>query len=155
METLKEHLTGQLEFARKAYVGDLRAMDEQRLISASGGSSRTPADFTYEIVSINKRISKRMRGEDPGEFKFEGWVKAPAEFQNKETIIAQLEESATEIIEAFANVPEEEMFRKIETPTGETSPMDLAGFAAMHMTYHDAQLNYIQAMKGDVEVHWN
>ena len=155
MDTLKEHLTGKLEFAKKAYAGDLRAMNEEQLIKSSGGSSRTPADFTYEIVTINKRISKRMRGEDPGEFKFDGWVKAPTEFQNKDTIVAQLEESMAEIIEAFANVPEEEMFRKIETPSGETSPMDLAGFAVDHMTYHDAQLNYIQTLNGDEEMHWN
>lgn len=155
METLKEHLTGKLEFAKKAYAGDLRAMNEEQLTSSSGGSSRSAADFTYEIVTINKRISKRLRYEDPGEFKFDGWVKAPEEFQNKDTIIAQLEESMAEIIEAFANVPEEEMFRKIETPTGETSPMDLAGFAVDHMTYHDAQLNFIQALNGDEEMHWN
>lgn len=155
METLKEHLTGKLEFVKKAYAGDLRAMDEKLLTSSSGGSSRSAADFTYEIVTINKRISKRMRGEDPGEFKFDGWVKAPEEFQSKDAIVAGLEESMTEIIEAFANVPEDEMFRKIETPSGETSPMDLAGFAVDHMTYHDAQLNFIQAMNGDEKVHWD
>ena len=155
METLKEHLVGKLEFAKKAYLGDLNAMDEGQLTSTSGGSSRTPADFTYEIVVINNRISKRMRGEDPGEFKFDGWVKAPEDFQSKDTIVAELDKSVTEIIDAFAKVPDDEMFRKIETPSGETCPMDLAGFAATHMTYHDAQLNYIQAMKGDEEMHWN
>ena len=42
METLKEHLAGKLEFAKKAYVGDLNAMDEAQLTSTSGGSSRSP-----------------------------------------------------------------------------------------------------------------
>ena len=155
MATLKQHLTDKLEWAKKTYAGDLRAMDEEQLTKSSGGTSRSAADFTYEIVTINKRISKRLRGEDPGEIKFDGWVKAPETFQSKDTIVKELEESITDIIEAFAKVPEEEMFRKIETPNGETSPMDLAGFAAMHMTYHDAQLNYIQAMNGDEKVHWD
>lgn len=155
METLKEHLTGKLEFAKKAYAGDLRAMAEEQLTTGQGGSARAPADFTYEVVSINNRISKRMRGEDPGEFKFEGWMTAPDDFRNKETIIEQFEQSVDGVLTAFASVSEEDMFRKIETPSGETSPMDLAGFAAAHMTYHDAQLNYIQTLKGDEEMHWN
>ena len=155
MATLKEHLTGRLEFAKSAYVGDLQAMDEEHLTTSMGGSARTPADFTYEVVFLNLRISKRLRGEDPGPYEFKGWMKAPEEFAKKDRIIEQFSASVDEVLNALRKVPEDEMSTKIETPTGDTNVVDLASLAATHISYHDAQLNYIQTMNGDEEMHWN
>ena len=154
MATVKEHVTGRLTSARDAYLGDLKAMSQEDLTVPAGGKARTPADFTYEVVLVNQRIAKRMSGGDPGEFKFEGWMKATEEYASKESIISNFETSVNDILNEFEKVPEEDMFRLIETPNGETSPMDLAAFAATHITYHDAQLNFIQALKGDEEMHW-
>lgn len=155
MSTVKDHITERIESAKKAYLGDLNAMSEEDLTVSAGGASRTPADFTYEIVFINDRVSKRLKGEDPGEFKFEGWMKAPEEFNNKASIIEKFTSSLDEVISEFSKVPEDEMFRVIDTGNGETSPMDLVGFTATHITYHDAQLNFIQSLKGDSEMHWD
>jgi hypothetical protein len=37
---------------------------------------------------------------------------------------------------------------------GQTPIYELVFFAAMHNMYHDAQLNYVQQLYGDMDVHW-
>jgi hypothetical protein len=34
------------------------------------------------------------------------------------------------------------------------SKFALAHLASIHMMYHDGQLNYIQSLHGDGEIHW-
>lgn len=140
--------------ATKRYIDDLNAMGEDQLTTCPGGCARTPADFTHEVTFINRRIAKRLNGQDPGPFEFKGWMTAPDEMRTKAAAVKEFQESAKEIEDALANIPEEEMLRKIETPSGETSPYDLVTFCAMHIIYHDAQLNYIQSLGGDAEMHW-
>ena len=47
------------------------------------------------------------------------------------------------------------MFREIPLPSGKSmSPFACAFMIQHHMTYHDAQLNFIQSLHGDMAVHW-
>lgn len=135
------------------YLDDLNAMSEEALTTCPGGCARTPADFTYEIIVINKRIAKRLRGEDPGPFAFEGWMKAP-EGYDKATIINEFTTTCEEIETALAAVPQDEMLRTIQLPNDTTTPYDIVRFTAYHIGYHDAQLNYIQSLANDGEMHW-
>lgn len=151
---ITEHLVKRIQDCCTDYLNDLRAMDHALLDRSPGGVARSPYDFTYEIVFINKRIAKRLRGEDPGPYKFEGWMSAPAEFRNKEHCIAEVESSTEEVVAALSKVGDADLEREIALPTGSTSPLQLANMAASHLNYHDAQLNYIQAINGDGEMHW-
>ncbi|HXH59786.1 MAG TPA: DinB family protein [Fimbriimonadaceae bacterium] len=150
----KKKATEAISGTRKRYLEDLEAMSEEALTTCPGGCARTPADFTYEIVTLNRRIAKRLRGEDPGPSKFDGWIKAPAEFNNKATIIAEFTDSSKEIEDALAKIPEDEMLRTIQLPKDTTNPYDLVLFASYHTGYHCAQLNYIQTLGNDAEIHW-
>jgi len=105
-------------------------------------------------VMVNRRISKRLRGEDPGTFPQDGWIKAPAEFCSKEVAIREFRESADDVMAQFDREPEGEIERVIPLPKGETSPLDLITLAYNHWNYHDAQINYVQALSGDEKVHW-
>lgn len=153
-KALKDYMRGRLETARDFYVKDLQALLDAQMGTPSAGAARTPYDFTYEVTMINHRIAKRLRGEDPGEFARDGWMKAPAEACHKQTCIERYQASMDDLIDAFSAVPEGDMHKVIPLPSGETSPLDLAYFMAMHNTYHDAQLNYIQALNGDSTMHW-
>jgi hypothetical protein len=143
-----------LKHTKDHYLDDLNAMSEEQLTTSPGGCARTPADFTYEIIVINRRIAKRLRGEDPGKMQFEGWLKAPDELKNKQSLIAEFTSSCTEIETALNAIPPEEMLRTIQLPTETTTPYDLVRFTAYHTGYHDAQLNYIQSLADDGEMHW-
>lgn len=136
------------------YLEDLEASPPEVLSHAPGGAARCPYDYTYEVVLINRRLAKRMRGDDPGPFAKEGWLRAPDGFRTKETATSEFRESSADLIAAFESEPEGDFERVIPLPKGETSPLDLATLTISHWTYHDAQINYVQAMFRDEAVHW-
>ena len=96
----------------------------------------------------------RLRGEDPGPPPWEGWAKAPEEFQSKATAIQAIEASADEVVAGWDAMPQARLAEKITLPNGETSPLEMVRLVAGHMNYHDAQLNYHQAICGDEAMHW-
>jgi hypothetical protein len=154
--TLKAHLKKQIEEAKDGYLKDLEAMPEEALGTCPGGSARTPYDFTYEVATVHKRIVARLKGEDPGPWPgANGWMKAPEEFQSKAFAMKEIRDTADAVLSALEEVPDHEMERRIALPNSETSPLDLASLAAVHLVYHDAQLNYLQSMGGDDKLHWD
>lgn len=135
------------------YAKDLEALSQEQLTSSFAGAARTAVDFTYEVIVINRRIASRLRGEDPGALPWEAgkeWAVAPESHRSKEALIADFNASADELIAAVAGDP----LRKIVTPMGEQTALELAVFAAMHIGYHGGQLNYIQSLHGDAGIHW-
>lgn len=151
---LKAKALTELRDVQKRYLTDLRALSDEAISKSPGGAARTPANFTYEITVVNKRLMTRMKGEDPGPFDPNAWTDTPAEFQTKEGAAQAFSNSLDSIIAIVESIPEEEMQREIPTPSGTTSPFDLAEFCAYHINYHDGQLNYIQALNGDAAIHW-
>lgn len=148
---IKSHIAKRLESAGSVYVNDLQALSEEALTRCPGGVARSPYDFTYEVIFLNKRIVTRLTGGDPGPFPQDGWMMAPSEFKSKDQCIADLEQSVKDVLDAWNAIPDD----KVCEAFGPASALDLASLSATHMSYHDAQLNYIQAMNGDAEMHWN
>ena len=58
--TLKSFLRDRIAKGCNRYIDDLEAMPEEMLARSPGGSARTPYDFTYEIVYVNRRLTKRL-----------------------------------------------------------------------------------------------
>src|SRR5690349_3754825 len=133
----KRKATEAFSGAKQRYLDDLNALSEESLVTSPGGCARTPADFTYEIVVINRRITKRLLGEDPGPFEFKQWMTAPDEFKNKQTILSEFEGTCTDVENALAAIPDDEMLRRIQLPKEYTTPYDLVTFCASHIGYHD------------------
>ncbi|MCU0316556.1 MAG: hypothetical protein MUC92_08185 [Fimbriimonadaceae bacterium] len=133
-------------------LADVRAMSNETLSATAGGATRSGFDFLYEVAVVNKRMAARFKGQDPGPSS-EGWIMAPEEFRDQEKIASLLEESYEEIAEAVESF-DSNRFDEQPIPESTWTYLDLAGLAAIHGVYHDAQLNYIQAMHGDEAVHW-
>ncbi|MBI3720928.1 MAG: hypothetical protein HY248_00115 [Fimbriimonas ginsengisoli] len=113
----------------------------------------TAFDFSYEVGWLNRRIATRFRGEDPGPIptKFgEEWLEAPEELRTKEALAQYLRTTADELI---AVIPEG-LDKVIKVAENKTPAYQMLLFASLHTSYHDAQLNYIQSMSGDMTVHW-
>jgi hypothetical protein len=155
--TVKEHFAKGIKEVGKTYVGDLRAMPQEVLGQSPGGAARTPFDYSYEIALINKRISHRLRGEDPGPWQFaeQKWVTCPPDLADKDKMIKFVEDSFAELDTAWAAFDESELLTPIKLPQGETNAYDLASMAFAHAVYHDGQLNYAQSISGDDEMHWD
>ena len=154
-EKVKEFIRKQIEDARDDYVKDLEALPEETLANSQGGSARTAFDFTHEVAFVNRRIAMRLRGETPPDVADEGWIKAPAEFQTKAAAIEDLRSSMDEVLAAWDALPAEDMMKPIRLKTRQGSALEFAYMCAHHTGYHDAQLNYLQSLQGDMEVHWS
>ena len=157
METIavRELISKQLESARDRYVSDLDAIDEPLLGKSPGGVARSPYDFTYEVAYVNRKIAKRLRGEIPEVVDMQGWIKAPEDFREKAVAMESFKSSTDEVIAAWNAIPENELTKKIELPSGESTPFNMATLCLGHIVYHDAQLNYLQSLTGDDEMHWD
>ena len=156
--TFKEYLHKGITMSRDFYLKDLDALPEDKLGVSPGGQARTPYDFTWEVVVVNNRVASQLKGEDPGAWPFpDGWAVAPDDVKSKETIKAKLSESVDNVLAAMDAKSEEELTNKF-TPEGqeqETTFANMCNLVAYHTGYHGAQLNYIQSMLGDMEVHWS
>ncbi len=147
-----KYVDEQLQQARSVFITDLEAMDEEALGTPIKGKARTPYDFTYEIIVVNNRFAKRLRGEDPGPWPFaEGWAVAPPEYRDKVRALEEFQSSMEAVRQALGT----DLYRVIETANGSTTPFEMGLFCSFHVLYHDAQLNYIQELHGDMEMHWS
>lgn len=147
----KAYATAQVENALRFYKSDLEAIPESEFCASPGGSARAPVDFTYEVSFVNRRLASRLRGDDLPPMQFEGWMMAPEDQRSKAASIADFESSMNEVLAALGD----DVHRPIVTPDRTTTAMEMALFCALHVMYHDAQLNYFQALKGDDKMHWD
>ncbi len=151
---VKEFMREKFVDAASAYVNDLKAMSHEQLDTSPGGSARCGYDFTYEVAYINRRLGARISGATPTPPP-QGWIKAEDSYKNKDAAIADVESSAQELLDVWDALPADDLKRVIELPNGDTThPLDMMWIGVFHFGYHDAQLNYLQAIFGDEEVHW-
>jgi hypothetical protein len=144
-----------LESVKADYAKDLAALPHEALEVGPGGSARAPYDFTYEVVVVNDRMANAIKGVANGPWPFDGWAVAPAEFRNRERAVAEITRSLDGMIATWSALGEDEIDREITSPTGaKATPLDFALMCVQHTGYHDAQLNYVQTLNGDMDIHW-
>lgn len=143
-----------LKRARAIFLQDLEALPEEAFTKNFGGTSRTVADIVHEVNMVNDHAGHQIRGEEPFEWP-EGYIKAPAEWQRKETVITAFERSSQKIVDTVESFTSEEMEAPLQTEDGETTRFDRFRFLTLHMWYHSGQLNFIQTILGDSGWHWS
>jgi hypothetical protein len=152
---LKAYIKENLEGASSRFVQDLEALTDAQLQAEYGEGSRKAIDFVYETIFVNQMIATRLRGEEPAKWPWEGsWATAPDGFATAADAIAGIKESTAALQAAVDAVPDDQLLTKVQAGDRETSAFEGANFAALHMMYHDAQLNYLQSIGGDLEMHW-
>jgi len=137
------------------YLQDLEVMTDQDVMESFGGAARKPVDFSYELGLINLRIAARIRGDEPPPFPDgDGWAVAPEELRSKAAITEYMKSSFDTLLDASSKLSEEDTEKLVGNPGHEQPILALIHFASLHTMYHDAQLNFIQTLKGDLEMHW-
>lgn len=145
-----------IEHAAKHYMQDLDAMSEDQIMQSAGGSARKAVDFTFEVALINRRLAARLRGaEPPAQPDGDDWWTAPEELQSKVAITDYMRAAMDDLLDAAKSIPESEGGKLVGSPGHERPAFALAEFASMHTMYHDAQLNFIQSLSGDLAMHWD
>ncbi|GIV01181.1 MAG: hypothetical protein KatS3mg015_0011 [Fimbriimonadales bacterium] len=157
LEKIKQITLQNLRYAEQMLLQDVGAMSHAQLNQSRGGATRKPYDFLYECSLMNQRMAARFRGEDPGPRPYpEGeFPTAPEEFCDKERALQMLRTSFDELRAATEALSPEALHQPLPYGQGQYSAFELVGFAVSHLSYHDGQLNYIQALDGDGAVHWD
>lgn len=154
MSQLTDYMVKQVRETAAVYVKDLQALSEEQLASNPGGCSRSAFDYTYELIFVNSRFADRLNGIQPPPWNREGWTKAPKDFNSKEVAIAQFQESMDRFAEAASKLTDEDMFTTEADSMKKMSGMDMCTMVSVHTTYHCGQLNLLQTIGGDAEMHW-
>ena len=135
-------------------VSDLNALPDEKVGVSPGGQARPAADFVYELAFVNRRVAARLRGETPPPTADDGWIVAPEGFRAKAVLAAEVEGSVAELLAAYDGHGPDGIADPVQMGEATWTVYDAAVFVTRHMNYHDAQLNYLQAFYGDLEVHW-
>ena len=146
------HLSGLLRQAATFYSKDVMALSDEAFNSSFAGKARRPVDFTYEVIYVNRRIAAMFRGEEFGA-SGEGWMVAPEGWNSREQAVEELKASVDEVISEWEKLTDEQRLEK----KGEgmfAAPYDRMTMACVHMFHHGGQLNYVQSLHGDDEMHW-
>lgn len=135
------------------YAKDLEAMTGEMLAFKSG-KSRSGFDLTYEVVALHRLVIAGATGTTLPRSRPEGWMTAPESYASKEVAIADFKASIEELMEAVRGASPERLDAIVESPLGPLPVSRLVGIVPMHIMYHSGQLNYIQTLHGDDELHW-
>ena len=141
------------ERAINIFLKDLQALPEEAFTKSFGPATRTVADIVYEVNMVNDDIASVMQGQKASDWP-EGWVKAPADFNTKDIVIAAFSASSANALAVASGFSNEELEAPLQTEDGETTRGDRCRFMTIHLWYHSGQLNFIQTLLGDDAWHW-
>jgi len=153
-ESIRATVRQSIERSGKRFLQDADAISDDKFAVSPGGTARSAADFTYECTILNHRFAGILRGETPAASKNDGWLTATGEATVKSTALAAFKVSSDDLLAAFDLLKDEELDKLVPGLGGPIPAYAFALFAGAHVNYHDGQLNYIQALNGDDEMHW-
>ena len=151
----KAHLRTSTEWGVKQVTNDINAIAEDKRNDVPGGCARSPHYIVAECAAVNGMLAKLLRGETPerpSDEQREAFMKS---FDTTEKALAFLTQETESLLSAIDALDESTLGNIVPTPLGERTLFGVASIAGIHMAYHDGQLNYIQTLNGDSEMHWN
>lgn len=148
-------LTGLVQETAYLCGRDIDASSEEMCNCTQDGKCRSVLAMTAEVIGFNHLVASLLRGETRGFPTPEERDAFAAKFTTKEAAKAGLETSVGDVCSAIEGVEASDWMTKITAPWGvEVTKAHLCSWSALHMMYHDGQINLIQILNGDHEVHW-
>lgn len=134
---------------------DLEAVSDEVLNCTQEGKCRSALAMSAELIGFNYLVAGVLSGKGGSFPTPEERDAFAATITSKEIAKAKLDESAGAVCAAVGALTEEDLMTKITAPWGmEVTKAHLCAWSALHMMYHDGQMNLIQILNGDHEVHW-
>jgi hypothetical protein len=151
----RHNVIERIAFARRLFGADVHAMPHAMLAATCGGASRCGYDLIFELVGFFDTFGKLL-SDGPSEVQGPsgGWARCGAEFQNKESSMAELDRAAGSFVKALEEYKGDFVRDEFPSPVGSFTPLGLGQLAVSHLMYHSGQLNYIQTIHGDEGFHW-
>jgi hypothetical protein len=135
------------------FLTDLENLPEDVFSRSLGGKARTVADIVQEINLTNDYLRLSLLGEPVFDWP-KGWVFAPEEVRTKEAVIHSFKTSSEQVIQAVEQMSLEALEETIQTEHEEATRAEHCRSMIVHLWYHSGQLNFIQTLLGDDELHW-
>lgn len=135
----------------KQLLRDLNHIPDDKLDWVPMGKAKTAKQIIVECAGAYRWLAAKIRGDENADGQW-GEVFAMAPPTREETA-KLLEECWGQLAPVLDGVEEGELGEKRQAFWGETTVGDLLFFCEWHSTYHSGQLNYIQTMLGDTEMH--
>jgi hypothetical protein len=151
---LKQHVEGALRSNYDRLVKDLKAIPAEKQGECPGGCTRSALNLVAECAMLNGFIAGYLTGANTPRPSAEERTAFLASFDSEEKTLAYLEQETNKLIETVRGLEETTLGDEMPFFNRTLTKFAVAEFPAIHMSYHDGQLNYLQTLHGDAEVHW-
>jgi hypothetical protein len=149
----KAYLAGWLQAVTGMTIADINAIPDDKWAAVYGGCARPCGALLADTVTNLKWTAATVRGEASDAYN--GMGPLGEVYADKAAAIAGLSEASAELASALAAAGDDHLNSMVTAPWGQQAPVYLLAQISMnHIWYHDGQLNYIQALNGDDQVHW-
>ncbi|HJP82575.1 MAG TPA: hypothetical protein VJ835_03640 [Fimbriimonadaceae bacterium] len=132
---------------------DIMAVPEEKWTQSFGGCTRP----TYELIADATAFANWIREALHGTFTpYDGSVinNMGEQMKTREAAVAKVKEVGASLAAAISEASIETLNKTVQVPWGEQKLYSLAQTAVSHFWYHDGQINYVQCLLGDEQVHW-
>ena len=151
---LNAHLRLTIETAYSKLVEDIGALDEDKAAGSPNPALRPSIKLLAECGSVNGLLASLVgtgQAERPTPEQREAFF---ASITTREEALAVLKDGTEKLYAAIGAVSAETWGETISGPFGPWTRLSAAEFAALHMMYHDGQINSVHLLHGDTEMHW-
>lgn len=150
----KAHLRETTLTIQRRLIQDLEAMAEDKINTCPGGCARPALNLVAECAMINALVAGYLRTGVAERLPPDQRQAHLASFDTREKARAYLEQTTQDLLNALETL-DENTLGDVSEPLGRPmSRFEIAQLPAMHMMYHDGQLNYLQTLHGDDQIHW-
>ncbi len=150
-----ETIIGGIHETAYLYLRDFDATADDVLSAKFNDRGRSPINVTVEVTGFNYLVAKMLKGEKAEMPNAQEREEFAAKLNTREAAKAAFEDSVKVVTEAAATLTDAEWAEKLMAPWGrEISKAHMANWLSFHAMYHDGQINYVQTLHGDEEMHW-
>lgn len=154
--TVQANLANQIRRYSQMFNIDLNHIPEDEYTVSKGGKARTIQAIVAEVVGLNKMVAEILKGDGAGPMPSD---EERAAFEAAFATRADCQTAITESAEALARILEktrdEDLAKTEMAPWGmPMTYLEWSNIAVVHVMYHDGQLNFIQSLNGDDQIHW-
>ena len=129
----------------------LKYTPDDKLDWVSLGKAKTPTEIAAECAMVYRGVVSLIQG---GTIDAPGREMKPEDHATRDGLLKLLEEALREFASAAEPLTEEQLQEKRQAPWGEDTIAGLLEKAQVHTIWHVGQLNYIQTLWGDSDMHW-
>jgi len=151
MEDALKVVAKSLRIAARSMLTAAKHIPEDQREVTFGGVSKPARWIVAHCAKVHRMAAKVVQGQSLEDVHHEA-MDTSADW---ETAVSELKESADDLVRIVEELSPDAAARKVRVPWGEEiAAIEFASFVAGHTMYHCGQLNYIQTLLGDGDMHF-